>query len=82
MERPFRQLSAWLAVKDPLMTTFQDFDWADEVLHVNIAKRQLNEWFRNGTQELSALAEAGKQNRARVKERHPPARISPAGTIR
>ena len=70
------------AAKHPLMTTFQDFDWADEVLHVNIAKRQLNEWFRNGTRQLSALAEEGKQNRAKVKERHPPVQISPAGTQR
>jgi hypothetical protein len=68
------------AAKHPLMTTFQDFDWADEVLHVTIAKRQLNEWSHNGTNELSALAEAGKQNRAEVKERHPPVRLSPAGT--
>jgi hypothetical protein len=43
------------AAKHPLMTTFQDFDWADEVLHVTIAKRQLNEWFPNGVSELSAF---------------------------
>jgi hypothetical protein len=67
------------AAKHPLMTTFQDFDWADEVLHVNIAKRQLNEWFRKGAGELSALAEKGKQNRTGVKERHPPVRIRPVG---
>jgi hypothetical protein len=65
--------------QDPLMTTFQDFDWADEVLHVSIAKRQLNEWFRNGGEKLSGLAEQGKRNRTKVKERHPPVRISPAG---
>jgi hypothetical protein len=67
------------AAKHPLMTTFQDFDWADEVLHVTIAKRQLNEWSLDGTRELSALAEEGKQNRTRVKERQPPVRISSAG---
>jgi hypothetical protein len=65
------------AAKHPLMTTFQDFDWADEVLHVNIAKRQLNEWSHSGTKELSALAETGKENRAKVKERHPPVYLSP-----
>ncbi len=68
------------AVKHPLMTTFQDFDWADEVLHVGIAKRQLSEWFRNGARELSALAEVGKRNRNRVKERKAPVRIDPGGT--
>jgi len=68
------------AAKHPLTTIFQDFDWADEVLHVSIAKRQLKEWFRNGGAELNALAEEGKQNRTKVKERHPPVRISPAGT--
>jgi hypothetical protein len=65
------------AVKHPLMTTFQDFDWADEVLHVGIAKRQLSEWFRNGAGELNALADEGKQNRSKVKEREAPVRITP-----
>jgi hypothetical protein len=64
------------------MTTFQDFDWADEVLHVGIAKRQLSEWSRDGTKQLSALAEEGKQNRSRVKERQPPVRIDPAAIQR
>jgi hypothetical protein len=68
------------AVKHPLMTLFQDFDWADEVLHVGIAKRQLGGWFHNGAKELSALAEEGKQNRDKVKGRHAPVRISPGGT--
>jgi hypothetical protein len=68
------------AAKHPLMTTFQDFDWADEVLHVSIAKRQLHEWFPSDARELSALAEEGKQKRVKVKGRHPAVRISPAGT--
>jgi hypothetical protein len=58
------------AAKHALMTTFQDFDWADEVLHVS------------GARELSALAQEGKQNRTKVKERHPPVRISPSRTTR
>ncbi|MGC2579712.1 MAG: hypothetical protein WA376_19265, partial [Terrimicrobiaceae bacterium] len=70
------------AVKHPLMTTFQDFDWADEVLHVGIAKRQLGEWFRDGARELGTLAGEGKQNRSRVKERQAPARIDPGGARR
>jgi hypothetical protein len=65
------------AAKHPLMTTFQDFDWADEVLHVTMAKRQLNEWFPDGANELSALAEEGKRKRTTVKERHLPVRIRP-----
>ena len=40
-----------------LMTTFQDFDWADEVLHVNIARRQLKDWFPGSFEELVALAQ-------------------------
>ena len=39
----------------PLMTTLQDFDWADEVLHVNIARRQLKGWFSGTDEELSQL---------------------------
>ena len=81
MKYPIGKRGEWEFCRDrakhPLMTTFQDFDWADEVLHVSIAKRQLNEWFRNGGTELSALAEEGKQNRTKVKERHLPVRISP-----
>jgi len=84
MKYPIGKRGEWEFCRDGakhlLMTTFQDFDWADEVLHVSIAKRQLNEWFRNDGGELSALAEEGKQNRTKVKERHPPVRISPAGT--
>lgn len=70
------------AVKHPLMTTFQDFDWADEVLHVGIAKRQLSQWLRSSATELSALAEEGKQNRNKVKGRQAPVRINPGGTQR
>ena len=84
MKYPIGKRGEWEFCRDganhPLMTTFQDFDWADEVLHVSIAKRQLNEWFRNGRGELSALAEEGKQNRTKVKERYQPVRISPPGT--
>ncbi|GIK43107.1 MAG: hypothetical protein BroJett011_69400 [Chloroflexota bacterium] len=56
----------------PLMTTFQDFDWADEVLHVNIARRQLKDWFRGSQQELLALAQQGVELRAQVRKMHPP----------
>jgi hypothetical protein len=81
MKYPIGKRGEWEFCRDaaqhPLMTTFQDFDWADEVLHVSIAKRQLGEWFHNGARELSSLAEEGKQNRTKVKERHPPVPISP-----
>jgi hypothetical protein len=56
----------------PLMTTFQDFDWADEVLHVNIARRQLKDWFRGSQQELIALAQQGVELRSQVRKMHPP----------
>ena len=58
------------------MTTFQDYDWADEVLHVNIAKRQLADWVRAGGKELTAIAEEGKANRTRVKQRYAPVRLT------
>ena len=58
--------------RHPLMTTFQDFDWADEVEHVQIARLQLKEWFGGEADELSALAEQGMQFRARTRRLHPP----------
>ncbi len=58
--------------RHPLMTTFQDFDWADEVLHVNIARRQLKDWFRGSQAELIALAQQGVELRARVRKMQPP----------
>jgi hypothetical protein len=64
------------AAKSPLMTTFQDFDWADEVLHVNLAKRQLSDWFPAGTKELSSFAQEGRTKRTQVKERHSPVRLT------
>ena len=73
------------AVKSPLMTTFQDFDWADEVLHVNLAKRQLSDWFPGGAKELSSFAQQGRLKRTEVKERHAPVKLTvptPASAIR
>ena len=55
-----------------LMTTLQDFDWADEVLHVNIARRQLKTWFPGTEEELLALAASGIESRAAARARHPP----------
>ena len=56
----------------PLMTTLQDFDWADEVEHVQIARQQLKEWFPGDSEELAELAEKGMQFRARTRQLHPP----------
>ncbi|MDX1524182.1 MAG: hypothetical protein R3264_21305 [Anaerolineae bacterium] len=55
-----------------LMTTFQDFDWADEVLHVNIARRQLKEWFPGSTAELVELAQKEVALRSEIRRQHPP----------
>jgi len=55
----------------PLMRTLQDFDWADEVLHVNIARRQLKEWHTGNQSELVALAQQGLDLRASVRHLHP-----------
>ena len=58
--------------RHPLMTTLQDFDWADEVEHVQIARQQLKDWFPGDSDELAALAEKGMQFRARTRQLHPP----------
>ena len=58
--------------RNPLMTTLQDFDWADEVEHVQIARQQLKEWFAGDADELSALAERGMEFRARTRRLHAP----------
>jgi hypothetical protein len=55
----------------PLMRTFQDFDWADEVLHVNIARRQLKEWYSGDHAELVEMARKGLDFRASVRHKHP-----------
>ncbi len=55
-----------------LMTTLQDFDWADEVEHVNIARTQLKEWYSGDSRELVRLAEEGMEFRARTRQLHPP----------
>ena len=56
----------------PLMAMFQDFDWADEVLHVQIGRRQLKDWFDGTPDELRALADNGLDQRAEARERQPP----------
>ena len=58
--------------RHPLMTTLQDFDWADEVEHVNIARQQLKVWHSGDSEELAALAENGMEFRARTRKLHHP----------
>lgn len=36
----------------PLMTTFQDFDWADEVFHVHMSRRWVKEFFDGDWQRV------------------------------
>ncbi len=43
---------------DPLLTTFQDYDWADEVLHVHIGRRWLAPEFDNIEKLRSTAVEA------------------------
>jgi hypothetical protein len=64
------------SAKNPLMTMLQDFDWADEVLHVNLAKKQLAEWFPGGPEELSAFAQQGRSRRTEVKNRYAAIKLS------
>ncbi len=66
------------AARHALMTTFQDFDWADEVLHVNIARRQLDQWFEGGLEHIAPFSAAGREHRTAVKQRHAPAPIIPS----
>jgi len=76
MKYPVGKRGEWEFCRDAarhrLMTLFQDYDWADEVVHVNIAKAQLSHWFEGGAAGLSAFAAQGKLNRSKVKHRHPP----------
>jgi hypothetical protein len=60
------------SARHPLMTTFQDFDWADEVLHVNIARRQLKEWFKGSQNQLVDLAQKGLDFRAKTRLNYSP----------
>ena len=76
MRYPPGKRQEWEFARDmahhPLMTTLQDFDWADEVLHVNIARRQLDTWFEGGLAAIRDFAKAGKANRTAVKARQGP----------
>ncbi len=79
MKYPPGKRQEWEFARDmarhPLMTTFQDYDWADEVLHVNIARRQLDDWFEGGLAAIGDFARAGKEHRTRVKGMRPPERL-------
>ena len=66
--------------RHPLMTTLQDFDWADEVLHVHIARRRLKAWFPGSQKELAALAAGGIEARTRAREKHPPSPLPDIST--
>jgi hypothetical protein len=73
MKYPVGKRGEWEFCKDlakhPLMTQFQDFDWADEVLHVNLARRRLEGWFIGTIDELSKFAATGKEHRTEIKKR-------------
>ncbi|HEV7215094.1 MAG TPA: hypothetical protein VGP33_08195, partial [Chloroflexota bacterium] len=79
MKYPPGKRQEWEFARDiaqhPLATTFQDFDWADEVLHVNIARRQLDAWFPGGLQQIGEFARQGKEHRTAVKQRQEPTAI-------
>lgn len=57
--------------RDPLSATFQDFDWADEVLHVAIARRQLRPDFKGGLDEARRRSDKLWARIARALARHP-----------
>ena len=62
--------------KHPLMTSLQDFDWADEVVHVNIARRQLDGWFEGGLKTIGDFSKRGKEHRSEVKRRQAATNLS------
>lgn len=61
--------------KHTLMATLQDFDWADEVLHVNIARRELDGWFEGGLRTIGEFSKGGREHRTEVKGRHQPSHL-------
>jgi hypothetical protein len=79
MKYPPGKRQEWEFARDlaqnALMTTFQDYDWADEVLHVNIARRQLESWFAGGLAAIQPFSAAGKTHRTAIKTQHPPVAI-------
>jgi hypothetical protein len=56
---------------DALSTTFQDFDWADEVLHVAIARRTLRHRLKGGLEQARRRADRLWKRIARQLERSP-----------
>jgi hypothetical protein len=56
---------------DALSTTFQDFDWADEVLHVEIARRALRGRLKGGLAQARKRADTLWKRIARGLERSP-----------
>lgn len=52
-------------IKDPHMTTFQDFDWADEVVHAGFGQRWIiDELYKGDNVKATAAADATNMKRA------------------
>jgi hypothetical protein len=57
--------------KDALMTTFQDFDWADEVVHAGFSQRWIIDHLYQGDVAIAkAAADATMEKRARFMSSH------------
>ena len=57
--------------KHPLMTTFQDFDWADEISHVKYGRKWIIEHHFKGNREAARkLADDSVRDRIRFYERY------------
>lgn len=57
--------------KHPLMTTFQDFDWADEISHVNYGRKWIIEHYFKGNREAARkLADDSVRDRVRFYEKY------------
>jgi hypothetical protein len=56
MVHPGGKRADWELAKDaghPLMTTYQDFDWADEITHVKYGRKWLVKYVFNGDRQAA-----------------------------
>jgi hypothetical protein len=57
--------------KHPLMATFQDFDWADEIAHVKYGRKWIIEYYFKGNREAARkLADDSVRDRTRFYEKY------------
>jgi hypothetical protein len=75
MASPGGKRGEWEYCRDvarhPLMTTFQDFDWADEIAHVNYGRKWIIEHHFKGNREAARnMADESISDRVRFYEQY------------